>query len=314
MANKYAFGGGSIYNRGSGKSLETTIFYYGIVVSNIDELGANRIRVRINGIDDHVNDSKLSYAFPMVQKFFHIVPKLGETVLVFLPDVKNPHIDRVYVGPIISQPQNLQKDNELYSSMSTLDSGNLEPKPSPNTIPENRGVYPNPEDVAVQGRNNSDIIFRDKEAIIRAGQFNSKVAIGDIPQFNKVNPSYIQIKHDVVLNESEDKRDIERGGVINVVSNKINLLTHKGGSPRFILNDQESNISDDELLKIIKEAHPLVFGDNLIEFIKIFINAFNNHVHAYPGMNPQDKSGENNIDKLLEYNLESILSKNIRIN
>ena len=68
------------------------------------------------------------------------------------------------------------------------------------------------------------------------------------------------------------------------------------------------------LLKIIKEAHPLVFGDNLIEFIKIFINAFNNHVHAYPGMNPQDKSGENNIDKLLEYNLESILSKNIRIN
>ena len=45
--SKYAFNGGSIYNQGSRGRLETTIFYYGKVTSNFDELGANRIKVRI---------------------------------------------------------------------------------------------------------------------------------------------------------------------------------------------------------------------------------------------------------------------------
>jgi hypothetical protein len=314
MSNKYAFAGGSQYNKGSSKRLETTIFYYGTVISNFDELGANRIKVRILGIDDSVTDSELSFAFPMIQKFFHVVPKIGETVMIFIPDVRNPFIDRLYLGPIISQPQMLNRDSDLFSSKTTLDSGIKEASPSPKTVPENRGVYPDPENVAVQGRNNSDLIFKDKEVLIRAGQFNVNTAKGDIPKFNKINPSFIQVKHDIILKKATDKTNAEKGGVINIVSNKINLLTHKNGNPRFILNNPDSMISDTEIQKIVENAHPLAFGDNLIELIKIFMNAFLNHVHPYPGMKPQDLSGENNIPKLLEYDLSSILSKNIRIN
>jgi hypothetical protein len=73
-------------------------------------------------------------------------------------------------------------------------------------------------------------------------------------------------------------------------------------------------VSDEEIQKIINEAHPLVFGDRLNEFLSVFINAFTNHVHAYPGLKPQDLSGVNDIDKLLEYDLKSLLSKNIKIN
>lgn len=312
--SKFAFGGTSIYNRGSGKKLDTTIFYYGKVVSNQDELGANRIKARIVGIDDHVNSNNISYAFPMVQKFLHVIPKVGESVLIFIPDVKNPNIDRMYIGPIISQPQMLFNDNEIYSSKSALDSGIKEAQPAPFTIPENRGVYPNIKDIALQGRDNSDIILKEKEVLIRAGQFESNTAKGQIPKFNKVNPSYIQIKHDVTLKQATDKTKTEIGGVINVVSNKINLLTHKDGAPRFVLNNQDDTIAEAELQKIISEAHPMVFGDNLIEFLKVFITAFINHVHPYPGLKPQDLSGVNDIDKLLEYNLDSFLSKNIKIN
>ena len=312
--SKYAYGGGSIYNKGSGKRLETTIYYYGRVTSNYDELGANRIKVRISGVDDSIIDANLSYSFPMLQKFFHVIPKVGETVLVFIPDVKNPFIDRLYLGPIISQPQNLLKDTDLFSAKSTLSSGIKQAKPAPFTIPENKGVYPNINDIAIQGRNNSDIILKEKEVLIRAGQFESTTGNGDIPNFNSINPSYIQVKHDAVISKSNENRSNELGGAINVVSNKINLLTHKNGTPRFRLNDQESMVTDDEIQKIINEAHPLVFGDNLVEFIKIFINAFVNHVHPYPGMKPQDLSGSNDIPKLLEYNLESLLSKNIKIN
>lgn len=312
--NKFAFPGSSKYNKGSGKRLETTIFYYGVVVSNIDELSANRVKVRIVGVDDHISDVDLDYAFPMLQKFVHIVPKVGETVLIFIPDARNTNIDRLYVGPIISQPQLLNKDSELFSPKSALSSGIKDGLPSPNTIPENRGVYPKIDEIAIQGRNNNDIILKDKEVLLRAGKFDSSTTKGDIPKFNRVNPSYIQIKHDVTLKQGTESTNPEIGGVINIVSNKINLLTHKNGSPRFALNDQNSMISDKELLKIMEEAHPLVFGDKLIELIRILTNAFLNHVHAYPGMRPQDLSGGNDIDKLLDFDVKSILSKNIHIN
>jgi hypothetical protein len=312
--SKFAFGGSSIYNKGARERLETTVFYYGKVVSNEDNLGANRIKARITGIDDSVTRDNIPFAFPMVQKFLHVIPKVGESVLVFIPDVKNPNIDRMYMGPIISQPQLLFKDSELFSSKSALDSGVKEPQPAPFTIPENRGVYPDVKDIALQGRDNTDIRLKEKEVLIRAGQFEFDTPKGEIPKFNKVNPSYIQIKHDAVLKRGTQNTETEIGGAINVVSNKINLLTHKNGSPRFALNDQNNMISDEELQRIVKDAHPLVYGDNLIEFLKVLINAFVNHVHAYPGMKPQDLSGSNDIDDLLEFNLESFLSKNIKIN
>jgi hypothetical protein len=312
--SKFAFGGSSIYNKGARERLETTVFYYGKVVSNEDNLGANRIKARITGIDDSVTRDNIPFAFPMVQKFLHVIPKVGESVLVFIPDVKNPNIDRMYMGPIISQPQLLFKDSELFSSKSALDSGVKEPQPAPFTIPENRGVYPDVKDIALQGRDNTDIRLKEKEVLIRAGQFESDTPKGEIPKFNKVNPSYIQIKHDAILKRGTQNTETEIGGAINVVSNKINLLTHKNGSPRFALNDQNNMISDEELQRIVKDAHPLVYGDNLIEFLKVLINAFVNHVHAYPGMKPQDLSGSNDIDGLLEFNLESFLSKNIKIN
>ena len=306
--SKYSHNTGSLYNQGTGKRLDSTIYYYGNVVSNFDEVGANRIKVRIKGVDDALSNEDLSYAFPMLQKFFHVIPKVGETVLIFIPDIKNPFIDRLYLGPIISQPQNLKKDSNLYSAKSALNSGIKEVKPAPFTIPENKGVYPDLTSIAIQGRDNSDIILKEKEIIIRAGQFDSNTIEGEIPKFNIKNPSYIQIKHDVLL------KDSGLNGVINVVSNKINLLTHKGGAPNFKLNDQNSTISEKEMQKIIDNAHPLVFGDNLLEFLKIFMNAFINHVHPYPGLKPEDLSGSNDIPKLLEYKLDTLLSKNIKIN
>jgi hypothetical protein len=321
MSNKYGFIGNSIYNQGGRNTLKTTVFYYGTVISNIDELGANRVIAKIVGIDV-TSDADIPYAFPMIQKYMHVVPQVGETVLIFIPDVKNPQIDRLYVGPIIAQPQNLPKDIELYSAKSALDSSIKEPQPAPDTIPESIGVYPRTEDIAFQGRNNTDLIFRDKEAILRAGQFDVNVKLGDIPKFNKINPSYIQIKHDVILKQATGSPDDvfsktteqERGGVVNIVSNKINLLTHKNGQPRFSLNDQEETITENEIQKIVKEAHPLAFGDTLIEYLILQRAAFSNHVHEYPGEKPQDLSAANDIDKYLEFNLESMLSKNIRIN
>lgn len=310
MSNKYNFGGRSIFNQprtaGSGK-----IFHYAIVESVDDPSEGNRIIARIKGIDDAKRTSNIPYSFPLLQKFFHVVPKVGETVMVFVPDLNNPSVDRMYVGPIISQPQRLSNDPHLYTSRSLLDSSIIDPLPAPSTVPENKGVYPKTEDVALQGRDNTDIIFREKEILIRAGKFevNDAQTTDDTPKFNKENPAYIQLKHNVTIDEDENK-----SSVVNVVGGKINLLSHKDGQPRFTLNDQDSMITDEELLNILENAHPLAFGDLLVEYLRLQRAAFINHVHPYHGKKPQDLAGAEDIDKYLDFDLNRILSKNVRTN
>lgn len=312
--SKYAFGQRSIYNQGKTSG---NIFYFGVVESTVDAHDGGTIRVRIKGIDDHINNTaELPTVFPLLQKFFHVTPKVGETVMVFFPEIENPFTDRVYIGPIISQPQNLYKDNHFYTSRAMMDSGVVKPKEAPSTFPENLGVNPNKEDVAIQGRENSDIIFKKNEVIIRAGKFETTDVKDGVKKFNKKNPAYIQIKHDAIIEDADENNNKKAitGTVTNIVSSKINLLSHEGGQPRFTLNNQTDSITSDELLKILEKAHPLAFGDLLVEYLKLQRNAFINHAHPYHGRKPQDLAGAKDIDKYLDFDIDSILSKNIRIN
>lgn len=310
MSGKLIFGQRSIHNKGNDK---TKIFNFGVVESTIDEFDGGTIRVRIKGIDDHITKtSELPTAFPLLQKFFHVIPKIGETVMIFFPDISNPYDDRVYIGPIISQPQNLYKDNHFYTSRSMMDSGSVSPKEAPSNTPENLGVHPKKDEIAIQGRDNSDIRFKKNEVVIRAGKFETTDVNNSVKKFNKENPTYIQLKHDVVI-EKDGKKETT-GSVTNIVASKINLLTHGGGQPRFVLNDQEDLITGDSLLNILEKAHPLAFGDLLVEYLKLERNVLINHVHPYHGKKAQDLAGSKDISKFLEFNIDSILSKNIRIN
>jgi hypothetical protein len=284
------------------------VFHMGVVESNTDISDCGRIKVRVKGIDDHIKHTNdLANSFPLVQKFIHIVPKIGETVWIFTPDADNPFKDRLYVGPIISQPQFLNKDPHVVTSTAGLDGGFVGPQTAPSTIPENKGSYPKNNEIAIQGRNNSDVTLKDTEVVIRAGKFLANDKIEGIPKFNKKNPSYIQVKHNVMVND-------KTSGVINVVSDKINLLTHENGNPKFNLTNQDDLIDKEEMLKIIADAHPMVFGDLLIEYLELFKKAVITHVHPYNGMPPQDIAGQVHIKKLLEYDVSKIISKNIKLN
>jgi hypothetical protein len=284
------------------------VLHLGVVESNSDEADASRIKVRIKGVDDHIGStSKLPYAFPLVQKFIHIVPQVGESVWVMTPDPDNLFVDRLYIGPIISQPQKLAKDSHVGTATAGLSGGFAKLSDAPSTIPDNEGVYPKMIDVAIQGRKNTDIVFKDSEVLIRAGKYKTSDKINGIPKFNKENPSYIQLKQNVPY-------DDKSVSVTNVVSDKINLLTHEDGSPRFSLGNQESMISDKEMARILDQAHPLVFGDLLIEYLELFKDAMINHVHAYDGMKPEDMAGQMKIKKFLEFDVSKIISKNIKIN
>lgn len=108
----------------------------------------------------------------------------------------------------------------------------------------------------------------------------------------------------LVQNESE------KSSVINVVADKINLLSHKGDKT-FNITDPKNLITDDEQEIINNDAHPVVYGDNLVQFLELIKLFVNSHVHAYHGSKPDQSDVVKNIN---DFTLETILNKNINTN
>jgi hypothetical protein len=326
----YFYDGTPKLNRGKNSAYEniSTFKYlkYGEVVSITDEFGLGRIKVRVKGSqsvggDDGVADDDLPYATPIVPKFLSTYPKKGENVWIFVFDRTHQNIDRLFIGPIISQLDKLEKDPAL-TSLAGFTFGPIGPKVNVNTIPQLKGIFPDLEDISIQGRYNTDITQKTNEVVIRAGKFEKVSPSSTNPfsfQFNTKTQAYIQIKNDVRLNNPYDETT-EKGTITNIVANKINLITHKAGSPRFNVTGQDELISDLEMYRILEEAHQLPFGDVLIEYLVLLKEALFAHVHNGNGNPATDLAASGNKLALATFkskaeDLEkSMLSKNIRIN
>jgi len=268
-------------------------FKFGVVVSVIDTEDGDRVRVYIKGEDPadyNIND--IPHAFPLLPKHLLIKPQVGELVLVFRQSDKSSD-DRFYIGPIISQPDKLGSDTLAPDAF--LKGGMLTPGIAPSTIPENKGLQPDPSDIALFGRGSTDIIQKKNEIQIRAGKSV------DLKKFNRNNLSYIQIKNDPATKK----------GQINVVTDNINFLSHSG-SIKFNLCDPDKLITDEEFEKILKEAQQIPLGNKLVEYLELQRKAFATHVHPYPGLSPDDAQIE--VKDYLNYDLTKVLSQNFRCN
>lgn len=284
------------------------------------------IRVRIVGskYDNKIPDNELANCFPLLPKHINLVPKEGEMVMVMVFGEDEKYGDRYYIGPFISSEEKLNKDLFEGTATSNLANGTATPSREISQIKTAKGIFENPQNVVIQGRYNTDIIQRPNEILIRAGKFKTALE----PTFNNENPAFIQMSHNVITipQEDETKLPLEvESSVTNIVSNKINLLTYKDGAPEFndltFVNgdDVAEYITNEQLEIILKEAHPLVFGDTLVEYLKLFKDAFVQHVHNGASNEPTDRNdrGTLAVEKFLKEarSLEKdMLSKNIRIN
>lgn len=266
-------------------------FKLGRVISNTDEFDGGRIQVRIKGDDDSKKDSDLPFSFPLIPKMVSIIPKVGEAVLVTTTTTKNYLGDRFYVGPIISQLHNLKYDPETTTACSLLNNGVIKPIKTERNILSKNGKYPLIDDIALQGRYNSDIIFKDNQLILRCGQINTNEDYND-------HIGFIQMKN------NNDKTNI------NIVADTITLLSHKH-KKMFNTTIPNTMISDDELERIIKYGYSLPYGELLVDFLNKFLIAFINHNHPYDGMKPNN---DLNINELKQIKMEEMLSTNIKIN
>ena len=430
------------------------LMYIGKVVSTDDITEVGGIKVRINGIDKDA-DNELPVALPLIPKFLNIYPDVGEAVFIFQYKHKEglktaTKSKRYWIGPIVSQLQNLEKE-DYNDALTQEPDGYNNPGLPVSSLKGANGAYPNKKDIALQGRDNTDIILKNKEIQIRAGKFD----IADNLKFNKKDPAYIQLKYGnseikkefvtetvqkkvfvppthVIyvqlesllpdgtilgndLTDSEygeadrhfvrastidvttsptttienfdnsgnpyDSRseavtalieeiDIQmdafakwklstpvmellkkygqqsqlsnankmvlypnntitkdetivkekitklttgkEGSVINVVASKINLLSYDSDSGViFDLTDPNELITNDTQKSINTAAHPLVYGDKLVEFLELVKNFIKNHTHTYHQNTPVDGPSKTNP---LNFDLEKILNKNINSN
>lgn len=272
------------------------------VISVDDNVGGDRIKVRLLPEDRGLSDSDLPYVFPLLPKLIHVKPKVGEAVFVLCADINNPQTNRRYIGPIISQMQFSEKCDYDYNANTLLSSGVKEPEKSIYEKKDSKGAFPEDNDIALIGRKYSDVILSDNDLKIRCG--GRKLTNGKINDvsFNNEDPAYILLKY------PENKHNNSRSSV-NIVADDINILSHKSLN-KYNLTDNNDLITDEELNKITESAHELPYGDKLVDFLKIFVTAFKKHTHPYAGLPPCTDSSFKALD---EYNLRDILSEHIKI-
>ena len=298
--------------------MDEVVFKVGKVreVENVySKEGTDGMRVRAELSQDRTKKVEdIPWAFPLLPKVFHVVPKVGEAVLVFTDLSNNNVTQRYYIGPIISQPQYMEyngKDNAL----SNLKSGFFKTIERISNYDATRGSFPNNEDVAVVGRGSEDVTLKfdnaskKSEVDLRAGirkasAFGDNALIGNI-MFNDVDPAYIQLKYKKNL-----ARDVS--SIANIVADRINLMSNKDNNVSDSIHDKDALVKDEDTEKIMERLHQVPMGDKLVELLEVMKGAIMHHVHPWAGMEQcGDWSGY--INKLEGYDISSILSKYVRI-
>jgi hypothetical protein len=275
------------------------------------------LRVRA-ALDIDGKKAKIPWAFPLLPKVFQSVPKEGEAVLVFMEDNGDRQVSqRYYIGPIISQPQyfdNCEKEN----ATALLKMHDRNPIEKISNVDDTRGAFPNSDNVAVIGRGKEDIILKynnntseiDLRAGIRAEATNSDNPnmVGNII-FNGTDPAYIQLKHKKGLASGQGTA---ANSIINVVADKINLMSHNDLEVQHNLSNKETLVEESKLDEIMNKLHPAVKGDVLVRLLELIIGAIMHHVHPWAGMEQcGDWSGF--IKELESFPIYNILSEDVRL-
>ena len=194
------------------------IIFPGSVIENDDPMMLGRVRVRpeslryqdmITGqglemVNNDVPDvekwgPKDPFIFlPLLPYFIYQVPKPGEYVHIIYYNKSYDLLsqNQFYVQGPFSTPTSINQ--ESYAAAQTFMTNiyrNKQPKPlKSNTNTENKkeqnsvayspGVFPEPNDIAIMGRNSADLILKENELVLRAGKFK-----GNLKPNQKVQPN-----------------------------------------------------------------------------------------------------------------------------
>lgn len=290
-----------------------------------DFANQGRIKVEIISIDENGEEapgkdnntplSKLPICIPLLPSFLHSAPQIGEMVFVILENPKDLTSNRYWAGPVrTSRIPNVTESyasaNQMFSTSTFKTQGNNIVKTSESTN------FPKRDNIFIKGKDDSDIIFKSREVLLRAGTFQDGT-----DEENIDTPCNIQmIQRDVNV-------EFEPYSQINLRASNINLVSTDSSSRKNrALNDNgkisdESNIesnTNERLSDFGEEAiklHPLVLGDELVTLLKVIIRFCINHRHT-PQETPYAPTEELDIlnEFLSDETMKVILSNTVRTN
>lgn len=295
------------------KTQITKNIFPAIVINSEDPLDQSRVVARIISIDSDgkarggrdrdISDSQIPFAVPLNNSFFRVIPKKGEMVFIILENPESPTSARYWSGPIMSNMfrlnyQHFEDSHKIfdYTQFTTDQIASKRPSSSP--------FMPNLYDIAIMGRDDSQITLKPRELVISSGIF--KKGTFEINQ----DPSFLQLKQIELTGDTI----IKEMSQANLSSVNINIFSPYGkfrdeDTAAFELNENLKNFGD-----TAKKLHPAVFGDELIKLMDIVIQFLLNHIHT-----PQNSPVKDQLTKKLEEytvqgKLQSLISNHVRVN
>lgn len=288
------------------------------VENTYSEDGYDGQRVRAELFTDKTTKvSDIPWAFPLLPKSVQVIPKVGEAVFVINDGTQKSQ--RYYIGPIISQPQYntyCKKDD----ATSLLDGHITLPIERISNVADTWGSFPNTEDIAMVGRGAEDVTLKFDENT-KASEVDLRAGIRMEPTndtnpnmrgnviFNGTDPAYIQIKYKKGLVTGEGK---EANSVVNVVANKINIMSNKDDDIAHNIGDRDTLVAEDKIKDVMDNLHQVPKGDELVKLLELLKGAILHHVHPWAGME-QCGDWEGYINELNKFDIKSILSDHVRI-
>ena len=314
------------------------IVYPAAVINNNDPLGMNRIQARIVNTDENSSsgrqeerkqlgntktgkdkdklDENLVWCIPWVAEHLHLRPQAekrdeegnilaeGEMVFLILENPSDSSSPRYWTGPIRTSQLKLKYQSfSDAKSIYTITRASTDNVPSQN--PALADILPGESDVALQGKDDADLILKQQEALLIAGKFNKGTL-----QRNTLHPSSIQLKQFTIQKEDEEIKYSQA----NLTSTNINIFSPDGKFRGPNAEAAEKNPSLEDWGELANSLHPAVFGDELVNLLDLMIRIMLNHIHTpQESLVPTDDSGVLS-EFTVDGRLQELISYTLRIN
>lgn len=321
--------GGAIASDGNPSN---RIVYPAIVVNNEDPLGMKRIVARIISLDNEGNinggrdrdtpDNQLPLCIPMIPNHFHIIPLVDEMVYVILENPTDNSAPRYYIGSQINSQYKL-KFQQYVEANRVFKKTSFNLNKNKGADPQAATIFPKEGDIALQGRNDSDIILKPREVYLVAGKFEKGTNSANITspgsfqliqKENNENENNIGGVAGDVIGALTKKPLIPRYSQTNLTSSNINIYSHLGKFREESLSDFEINADLESFGELANTLHPAVFGDELIKLLDLMVRIMLNHIHTPQQPLVTTPESQELSQYTIDGSLQNIISNYVRIN
>jgi hypothetical protein len=300
--------------------------YPAIVVSTDDPTGQNRIKARIVTLDNEGNvsggkdrdklDKDLVYCYPLIPEFFHVRPiaqqldnsgkiiSQGEMVWIILENSSDDSAPRYWVGPIISSQLKL-KFQAYAEAVKMTDITPFNVNIATNNDFKVDNLLPGSADVAVQGRDDADLILKPRQLILSSGKFKPNSIIP-----NDVSPS------NLTLTQFDNNKigPLKTFSQANIQSSNVNIYSPIGKFRDKNLAKFEVNENLKSFGNLADSLHPAVLGDELVKLLDLIIRVLLTHIHTPQNPLLPTPDSDTLLDYTVQGELQNIISNVVRIN